>query len=100
IFIAVVAVLTLFIFYFIFKKLIKLALCFVLILLGIGGVLYLKDPAKMSDSIKQSVRQTRQTIQKGKDAYRDGKALYEKGKKLHKEFGEAITKAKEKKSGE
>jgi len=100
----IVGVLILFTFYLIFKKLVKLALFVLLILLGVGGYLYVKNPAKMSGSIKQSILQTREgttnVIRKGKDAYKDGKALYEKSKRLPKEIEAVIDKAKGKKGEE
>jgi len=95
--VTIVVVLILFTFYFIFKKLVKLALFFVLILLCVGGYLYIKDPEKLKQSIQQTRQQTTNTIQKGKDAYKEGKDLYEKGKKLHKDYDDVISKAKEKK---
>jgi hypothetical protein len=96
--VTIVVVLILFTFYFIFKKLVKLALIFVLILLCVGGYLYIKDPDRVKQSIQQTRERTTNAIQKGKDAYKDGKALYEKSKKLPKEIDEMIGKVKEKKA--
>jgi len=96
----VVAIIALLIVYFLFKKLVKMALIFTLILLAVGGYLYTKDPKKISESIKQTVEKVKldpgKLMEKGKNAYRDGKDLFERGKKLPGQIDRLIT-GKEKK---
>jgi len=90
---AVIAV-TFFVFliiYFLFKKLVKLALLFFLILLAIGGYFYFKYPEKkvfenMSQAVQKARSQTGKVVEKGKNAYQKGKGIYEKGKKLTRDL--------------
>jgi hypothetical protein len=76
------------VFYFIFKQLIKLALFFLLIALAVGGYYYFKDPHKMPQNIRQTIKDTRETSEKivetGKKAYKTGQDVYEKSKELTK----------------
>ncbi|MDI6776130.1 MAG: hypothetical protein QMD03_02645 [Syntrophales bacterium] len=90
---AVMAVtfLVFFIAYFLFKKLIKLALLFLLVLLAIGGYFYFKYPEKkvfenMSQIVQKARSQTGTMVEKGKNAYQKGKDIYEKGKKLTRDL--------------
>ena len=96
----VIIVIALFIVYFLFKKLVKMALIFTLILLAVGGYFYMKDPKKMAESIKQTVEKVKvdpaKLMEKGKNAYRDGKDLFERGKNLPGQIDRLIT-GKEKK---
>lgn len=80
-----------FVAYFIFKKLVKLALFFLLVLLALGGYFYFKDPhKKVTENVFETVHkagsETGKVVEKGKQAYRKGKDIYEKGKKLGKDL--------------
>lgn len=79
-------VIALCIIYFLFTKLLKMALLFTIVLLALGGFLYLKNPQKMSESVKQTVGEaktkTGKIIDTGKQAFRDAMDLFDKGKKL------------------
>jgi len=72
--------------YFLFKQLLKLALLFLLILLGIGGYFYFKDPKKMPQNMMETLEKARtetvKAVEKSKEVYLKGKAITEKGKKL------------------
>ena len=90
---AVMAVtfLVFFIAYFLFKKLIKLALLFLLVLLAVGGYFYFKDPHKkvfenMSQTVQKTRNETGKVVEKGKQTYQKGKDIYEKGKKLGRDL--------------
>ena len=79
---------TLLILYFMLKKLVKLALFVVLILLGIAGYHYFKDPATMPQKMQQTLHdakaKTEGIVEKGKSAYQKSRELYDKGKELTK----------------
>ena len=94
------AFIALLIIYFLFKQLIKLALFFILIALAIGGYYYFKDPQKMPENIRQTIRDTREKSGKlldaGKHAYDKSKDIYEKGKELTKGASEFLMKKEEK----
>lgn len=90
---AVMAVtfLAFFIAYFLFKKLIKLALLFFLVLLAVGGYFYFKYPHKkafenMSQTVQKTRSETVKVVEKGKQAYQKSKDIYEKGKKLGRDL--------------
>ena len=94
---AVMAVtfLVFFIAYFLFKKLIKLALLSFLVLLAITGYLYFKDPHKgvfenMSQTVRKVKSETDKVVEKGKHVYQKGKDTYEKGKDTY-EKGKKLT---------
>ncbi len=97
-----IAFLALLVVYFIFKQLLKLALVFLLIALGVGGYYYFKDPEKMPENMIKTFRETREKSGKlwdtGKKAYEKSKGIYEKGKEFSKEASELLKK-KEEKSG-
>ena len=68
--------------YFLFKQLLKVALVFILILLAIGGYLYLKDPQKMPRNMTETLKKAGTAVDQGKQVYAKGKAMAQKGKKL------------------
>jgi hypothetical protein len=84
----------LFIVYFIFKQLMKMALLFTLILLAIGGYIYVKDPQKASESIRQTAKEAKEKTGKmldtSKNVYRDAKQLYNEGKNFPGEINRLI----------
>ena len=90
------AFIILFLFYILFKQLIKLALVLILIALAVGGYYYFKDPGKAPENMLQTFRDTRvkagKVLETGKQAYRKGKEIYEKGKELSKETGDFLKK--------
>lgn len=92
-----IAFLFLLVIYFVFKQLIKLALFLVLIALIVGGYYYFKDPEKMPENLRQTIRETRdksekmletgkQTYDKTKDFYEKSKDFYEKSKDFSKDI--------------
>jgi hypothetical protein len=98
------AIAALIICYFLLKNLIKMAIIFALVLLVFGGYLYVKNPQKMSESVKQTVMEARtktgKVIQTSKNAYRDAKDLVDKGKGLPGEIDQFITEKKKAKQKE
>jgi len=86
--------------YFIFKQLIKLALLIALIALAVGGYYYFKDPQKMPENIRQTIRDTRtkseKIVETGKQVYQKSKDIYEKSKGMTKEASDFFTKKEEK----
>ena len=97
----IVLFLALLILYFIFKKLVKLALLILLLLIALGGYFYFKDPRRMPENVmgtlEKAKAQTERMVEKGKDAYQTGKAVVETGKKLTEEIS-GLTGAGEKKT--
>jgi hypothetical protein len=76
--------------YFIFKRLIKLALFCFLVALGVAGYFYLKQPGRTWKDVGQAWQKTKtqtvKVVETGKKTYEKGKDVYEKGKK----FSESI----------
>jgi hypothetical protein len=86
--------------YFIFKQLFKIALLFLLILLGLGGYYYFKDPKTAPEKIKTVLTEvkdkTASTVEKGKKTYEKGKDLYGKAKDLNESVNKIVGTDKEK----
>ncbi len=82
--------LALLVLYFIFKKLVKMALLILLALIALCGYFYLKDPETMPENVmgtlEKAKAQTERMVEKGKNAYQTGKAVVEQGKKLTEEI--------------
>lgn len=97
----IVILLALLVLYFIFKKLVKMALLILLLLIALCGYFYFKDPKRMPENVmgtlEKAKAQTERMLEKGKDAYQTGKAVVEKGKQLTEEIGD-LTGAGEKKT--
>lgn len=97
----VVIFLALLVLYFIFKKLVKMAILIFLALIALCGYFYFKDPEKMPENfmgtLDKAKAQTERMVEKGKDAYQTGKAVVEKGKKLTEEL-EGLVGGREKKA--
>jgi uncharacterized protein HemY len=72
--------------YFLFKKLIKLALLFILVLIIFGGYLCFKEPEKMPKSLNETMQRakesTRSVVEKGRGVYDSVKGVYKKAEKL------------------
>jgi hypothetical protein len=72
--------------YFLFKKLIKLALLFIIGLLVFTGYLYFKDPQKMpkniGETMQKAMEETGSVVDKGRGVYDGVKEIYKKGEKL------------------
>ncbi len=86
------ALATLFLCYFIFKKIVKLGLFLLLIALAVGGYYYYKTPARTPQNLLQTIEETRdksaRLLETGKHAYRKGQELYEKSKELTRDAAE------------
>ncbi len=72
--------------YFIFKRLIKLALLCSLAALGVAGYFYLKQPGRTWKDVDEAWRKTRtstvKVVETGRKTYEKGKDVYEKGMKF------------------
>jgi hypothetical protein len=86
--------------YFIFKRLIKLALFCFLVAMGIAGYFYLKQPGRTRKDVSQAVQKTKtqtvKVVETGKKTYEKGKDVYEKGKKFSESIDSLKGKYKEK----
>jgi len=86
--------------YFIFKQLFKIALLGLLILLGLGGYYYFKDPKTAPEKIKHVLTEVKDktagTVEKGKKTYAKGKDLYGKAKDLNDDVNKLVGADKEK----
>ncbi len=86
--------------YFLFKKIIKLALFLILVALALGGYYYFKDPAKAPENIGSSLREARaksgKLLEKSKQAYDKGKDMFEKGKEMSENISKLLNKREEK----
>jgi hypothetical protein len=82
----IVAVIILFMTYFVIKKLLKVALIFGLILIAVTGYFYYKAPEEFPDNMKSTIGdvrdQTEKLTDKGNDVLSVGKNMIDKGKKL------------------
>ncbi len=84
-FTVVLAVLcALFLTWFLFKKLFKLALLVLIVFAGFCGYFYLKNPDTARENIMKTVetaeKKTLETLEKSKTTYNKGKEYVEKGK--------------------
>jgi len=90
--------------YFIFKKLIKMALLCFLVAMGIAGYFYLKEPGRTWKNMGELWQKTRvetvKAVETGKKTYEKGKDVYEKGKKISESMDSLMGKDKEKRSDE
>jgi hypothetical protein len=72
--------------FFLFKKLIKLILLFILVLIIFGGYLCFKEPEKMPKSLSETMQRakesTRSVVEKGRGVYDSVKGVYKKAEKL------------------
>jgi hypothetical protein len=86
--------------YFIFNRLIKLALFCFLISLAIAGYYYLKEPGRTGKNVEElwqtTKAKTEKVVETGKKTYEKGKDVYEKGKKFSESMDPLMGKGKEK----
>ena len=70
--------------YFLFKRLIKLALILILVAVLIGGYFYFQYPESRPANLKDAMEKVRvgagKAVDQGKDAYEKGKEWVDKGK--------------------
>jgi hypothetical protein len=70
--------------YFLFKRLIKLALILIIVAVAIGGYFYFQHPESRPTNLKDAVVKARtgagKALDQGKEAYEKGKELLDKGK--------------------
>lgn len=78
--------------YFIFKKLLKIALILGLILLGLGGYYYYKAPEEFSENLKTTVGEVKDHAER---AVEKGKVILEKGKDMVEGLEETVKKGKQ-----
>ena len=71
---------------FLFKKLIKIALLFILVLIIFGGYLCFKEPEKMPKSLTETIQKAKESthsvVEKGRGVYDSIKGVYKKAEKL------------------
>lgn len=71
--------------YFLFKKLIKLALLLILVIIMLTGYAYFKESNKMPRSIQgvllKAKEQTRMVVEKGRGVYDDVMSIFDKRRK-------------------
>jgi len=79
--------------YFIFNRLLKLALLCFLIILAIAGYYYLKEPGRTGKNMEELWQKTRAKTEK---VVETGKGVYEKGKKFSESMDSLMGKDKEK----
>lgn len=84
--------------YFLFKKLIKLALILILVAVAIGGYFYFQHPESRPANLKDAVEKIRvgagKAVDQGKDAYDKSKGLVEKGRDAYEKGKEWVDKGK------
>jgi hypothetical protein len=70
--------------YFLFKRLIKLALILIIVAVAIGGYFYFQHPESRPTNLKDAMEKARtgagKALDQGKEAYEKGKELLDKGK--------------------
>jgi len=90
--------------YFVFKKLMKLALLCLLITLGIAGYFYLKEPGRTWKNMGELWQKTRvetvKAVETGKKTFAKGKDVYEKGKKFSDSMDFLVGRDKDRQSNE
>ena len=71
--------------FFLFKKVIKLALLFILVIIMLTGYAYFKESNKMPRSIQGALQkakeQTRMVVEKGRGVYDDVMSIFDKRRK-------------------
>jgi glucan phosphoethanolaminetransferase (alkaline phosphatase superfamily) len=82
----VVAVIILFMTYFVINKLLKVALILGLVLIGVVGYFYYQAPEKFPDNVKSTINEVKEQSDKitehGRNVVTVGKEVLDKGKKL------------------
>jgi ABC-type bacteriocin/lantibiotic exporter with double-glycine peptidase domain len=81
--------------YFLFKKLIKLALLLILIIIMLTGYAYFKESNRMPKSIQEALQkakvETRMLVEKGRGVYDDVMSIFEKRRKPVTDYIDKIT---------
>jgi ABC-type bacteriocin/lantibiotic exporter with double-glycine peptidase domain len=81
--------------YFLFKKLVKLALLFILAIIILTGYAYFKESHRMPRSIHEALHkakeETRMVVEKGRGAYDSVMAIFEKRRKPVTDYIDKIT---------
>jgi hypothetical protein len=84
--------------YFLFKRLIKLALILIIVAVAIGGYFYFQYPESRPANFKDAVKKTRtgagKVVDRGREAYKKGKELLDKGNEACKKGKEWVDKGK------
>ncbi len=87
------------VFYFICKKLIKLALVVLIVALAIGGYFYFQypdqRPADVSEALEKARAGTGRAVEKGKEVVEKGRELVGKGREAVEKGREAVDKGRE-----
>ena len=94
--VAVGAFVALLIVFFLFKRLVKVALIFIVLLIAFGGYLYFKDPKSMPGSFKETVQRAKEETGK---VVEKGRAVYDKGKAIGKKMTKNVDKLLEEEKG-
>jgi uncharacterized protein YoxC len=87
----IIGALVLIVAYFVFKKLLKLALIVGLILVVVGGYYYYKAPAEFSKNVKSTLGEVKGHAE---NTLKKGKSLLQKGKDLVEDLEEKVKKAR------
>ena len=81
--------------YFIFKRLIKLALLFILVIIVLTGYAYFKESGRMPRSIHEALlkakEQTRTVVEKGRGVYNGVMSIFEERRKPVTDYIDKIT---------
>lgn len=81
--------------YFLFKRLIKLALLFILVIIMLTGYAYFKESGRMPKSIYEALHkakeETRMLVEKGRGVYDDVMSIFEKRRKPVTDYIDKIT---------
>ena len=81
--------------YFLFKKLIKLALLFILAIIILTGYAYFKESNRMPGSIHEALHkakeETRMVVEKGRGVYESVMGIFEKRRKPVTDYIDKIT---------
>ena len=81
--------------YFLFKKLIKIALLLILIIIMVTGYAYFNDSNRMPKSIQEALQkakeETHMAVEKGRGAYDSVMSIFEKRRKPVTDYMDKIT---------
>lgn len=81
--------------YFLFKKVMKLALLLILVIIMLTGYAYFKESGRMPRSIQQVLQkakeETRMAVEKGRGVYNDVMSIFDKRRKPVTDYMDKIT---------
>ncbi|MCG6536335.1 MAG: hypothetical protein L7F78_16940 [Syntrophales bacterium LBB04] len=81
--------------FFLFKKVIKLALLFILVIIMLTGYAYFKGsnkmPGNIQDVLQKAKEQTRMVVEKGRGVYDDVMSIFDKRRKPVTDYIDKIT---------